>query len=86
MPAKVNAHSGQVAEYFTYSALVSCTGTNGDSSVGTIMRYRFTHNAITIINETSAIRLGVLVLGIDIIVIGIIMPERWQTMSTIHTR
>ncbi len=63
MPAKVNAHSGQVAEYFTYSCLVSCIGTKGDSSVGTIIRYLFTHNAMTIQNATSEITLGVRVLG-----------------------
>ena len=38
IPANVKAHSTQVGEYFTYSNLVSCIGSNGDSRVGTIMR------------------------------------------------
>ena len=38
IPANVNAHSTHVGEYFTTSNLVSCIGSNGDSSVGTIIR------------------------------------------------
>jgi len=63
IPANVKAHSTQVAEYFTYSILVSCIGNKGDSSVGTMIRYLFTQSAITIKNEASAIQFVFLVLG-----------------------
>ena len=58
MPANVSAHSTQVAEYFTYSILVSCMGNKGDSSVGTMIRYRFTQSAITIKKEAMVIQVG----------------------------
>ncbi len=77
IPAKVSAHSTQVAEYFTYSILVSCMGNNGVSKVGTMIRYLFTQSAITMKKEAMAIQVGFLVFGNATIKIGSMIPAKF---------
>jgi len=49
-------------------------GSKGDSRVGTIIRYRFTHSATTIKKDANAIQVGFLVLGMATISMGSNIP------------